>query len=302
MRLDPHSTAPFYPSSRTKKMLYMYDPGSLSSRIQPLTLFHSVPPSFRHSISSTPSLIMFAWILGFTWLALSTVLASILGISIQHEAGRRELVFLAIEVGLSLLEAILLFALAMRCLRERELDCGAEKVRSFDKVGVRMLSEILVNRNLLYHKNKHYIWTFYSSSDYIVDTLVCKECILFYSFRSTLPPCKRKSIVSNPCSTFYGGRTPRHIREGGVGLDNLDFHTSFHSTPCMNHSLETECFMSAEEHSISGNECPKAVELHLLFLTTGFRRTSCGSIVGIFKNDLTKNESHVVAAKDVDRR
>ncbi|KAF7778457.1 hypothetical protein Agabi119p4_2802 [Agaricus bisporus var. burnettii] len=86
-----------------------------------------LPPSFRHSISSTPSLIMFAWILGFTWLALSTVLASILGISIQHEAGRRELVFLAIEVGLSLLEAILLFALAMRCLRERELDCGAEK-------------------------------------------------------------------------------------------------------------------------------------------------------------------------------
>lgn len=78
-------------------------------------------------------MILIAWCLGVIWLAVSTVVASMLGISLWiHVGGLREHMFLIIEVVLSLLEAILLMALAAWCLREREIINRTTKVGCCD--------------------------------------------------------------------------------------------------------------------------------------------------------------------------
>jgi hypothetical protein len=70
---------------------------------------------------------------------------------------------MAIEVVLPLLEAILLFALALRCLRERDLSRGDEKVNShLIKSITCALSESFMDRRILLNlRNNYYARTYY---------------------------------------------------------------------------------------------------------------------------------------------
>lgn len=71
-------------------------------------------------------MILIVWLAGVTWLAVSTVVASLLGISYSSEEVERGA--LIAEVLLSLLEANLLMVMVVWCFRERELVYKAGEV------------------------------------------------------------------------------------------------------------------------------------------------------------------------------
>lgn len=90
----------------------------------------SLQPLRRIPLSSTVPVIFVGWVAGIIWLAASAVVSSALGVSFWAHPGRQlEHTFLFAEVGLTLLEAVLLMIMAASCLRERYLVRHSYKVR-----------------------------------------------------------------------------------------------------------------------------------------------------------------------------
>ncbi|KAF9445570.1 hypothetical protein P691DRAFT_734743 [Macrolepiota fuliginosa MF-IS2] len=83
------------------------------------------PP--RLPMSARVIMILIVWVAGMTWLAVSTIVASLLGVLRSSE--EVEYYILIAEVILSLLEANTLLVMVIWCFREREAICREDEVR-----------------------------------------------------------------------------------------------------------------------------------------------------------------------------